>query len=499
MYRVLIVEDMDLTRDDIIHLIDWEKYGFELLPDARNGKIGLEYAKRYAPDIVITDIKMPVMTGLDMVEALMKLEKTPIIILLTAYEEFELAKRALQMGVQTFLLKYEIDEERLLGELNRGAKELKKRKNIEELKLREKLRHIMKGNFEVFYEEENILGWKGSSSLFFLQLSFCDSAERIDEGRLQDILEQSIEGEKFRIVYMEEKGIVIFRKNKLYLSETQKRDTEKHFAVQIQEVLIKELKKKVVIALGGTIRRNKDILLCWKKAEKVMQNYVFEKGSCILENLPQEEKEEPSENLKRNMREIEISLNRGSFERVLECLDEIRIDVVRNKNFYCYKKVLRKLMYLLEEKGQGMERKEIEERIGILKEIYRRITFFTFCEEFKKVVEIIEEEEREQFSGKIRYMKGYIQEHYAEEISLNDLADHIGMNSMYLSWLFKKEMGINFSAYLTKVRIEKAMELLKQGEYKIYEISQMVGYQTVQYFSTVFKKETGKSPKDFCR
>lgn len=91
MVKVLIVEDMDITREDIIGLIQWEQHGFELLPSARNGKIGLEYALRYQPDIILTDIKMPVMTGLDMIEEIRKREQDVKFILLTAYEEFELA------------------------------------------------------------------------------------------------------------------------------------------------------------------------------------------------------------------------------------------------------------------------------------------------------------------------------------------------------------------------------------------------------------------------
>lgn len=499
MYKVLVVEDMDLTRDDILHLIDWEKHGFELLPDARNGKIGLEYAKRYQPDIVITDIKMPVMTGLDMVEALMNLEKRPAVILLTAYEEFELAKRALQMGVQTFMLKYEIDEDILLRELNRCVEGLKRQKNIEELRLRQKLRYIMKDNLEGLGVEENILGWKGSASLFFLQIPSLDGREILNEEKVQDILEQNIEAEKFRVVYMRERGLVIFRKDKIYLSEFQNRDSVMHFAARVQRVIEQEFGKNVAIAVGGSIKTNKDIPICWQRAERVMGNYVFEKGSCILEKPPEENKIDMSRTLKENIQEIEVDMENGNFVQALGVLKNIRAELVRSRNIYWYKKIVNRLTYLLEENILEIEQKEAEEKVGTLKEECGRITVFEFCEKFEEIVKVLEEEECEQFSGKIRRAKAYIREHYAQDISLNELADHMGMNPMYLSRLFKKEMGMNFSAYLTKIRIEKAIELLRQGDYKIYEVSQMVGYQTVQYFSKVFKKETGKSPKDFYR
>lgn len=80
---------------------------------------------------------------------------------------------------------------------------------------------------------------------------------------------------------------------------------------------------------------------------------------------------------------------------------------------------------------------------------------------------------------------------------MNETALSLDVSSIYLSHLFKKETGITFSAYVTKLRIEKAKELLRQGDKKIYEISEMVGYQTVQYFSKVFKRETGKTPGEF--
>lgn len=337
MYKVLVVEDMDLTRDDILHLIDWEKHGFELLPDARNGKIGLEYARRYQPDIVITDIKMPVMTGLDMVDALMKLEKKPAVILLTAYEEFELAKRALQMGIQTFMLKYEIDEEVLLRELNRCVEGLKRQKNIEELRLRQKLRYIMKGNFEALSGEENILGWKGGASLFFLQIPSLDKQEILNEEKIQDILEQNIEAEKFRVVYIRERGLVIFRKDRVYLSEAQNRDSAKHFAVLVQKAIEEEFRMHVIIAVGGSIKGNKDIPVCWQRAERVMQGYVFEKGSCILENPPEEEKRNMSMSLKENLQEIETSMDNRNFGQALEYLYKIRSELERSRNIYWYK------------------------------------------------------------------------------------------------------------------------------------------------------------------
>ena len=150
MIKVLVVEDMDITREDILGLIDWEQHGFELLPSARNGRIGLEHALRYRPDIVLTDIKMPVMTGLDMMKEIREKIPGTKFILLTAYEEFEYAKRALEMGTQAFLLKYEIDSEILLRELNKCVESIRKERRVEDMTTRARLdRLLTKGGYGV--------------------------------------------------------------------------------------------------------------------------------------------------------------------------------------------------------------------------------------------------------------------------------------------------------------------------------------------------------------
>ena len=101
------------------------------------------------------------------------------------------------------------------------------------------------------------------------------------------------------------------------------------------------------------------------------------------------------------------------------------------------------------------------------------------------------------YSKHINASKEYIYSHIKERITIEDLADSLGVSASYLSRLFKKETGITFSGYVTSLRIERAKELLRQGDKKIYEISDLVGYQTVQYFSKVFKKVEGISPREY--
>lgn len=499
MYKVLVVEDMDLTRQDIVQLIDWKKYGFELLPDARNGKIGLEYAKRYKPDIIITDIKMPVMTGLDMVEELKKQGSRAAVILLTAYEEFELAIRALQMGVQTFVLKYEIDEESLLRELNKCVEVLKNQKNIECMKQRQELFSLLKGNSDIVLNKEGPLTGMGKADFLLFRQFYPESGTDISEENLQELLEENLKEETFMVLALEEKSYVLFRKEKTYLSEVHRQEAVRKFAGNVIGLLEAVLGGPWIAVIAGKIKKNADIPVCFSGAEDMIQEHVFFQGSCILEKRENKILSEIPEVLEEKLMRIENNIVHDEYGHMEECLGEIQTLLVRSRNLVWYRKTVDRLMYLMTKKWINTESQELEEAIGEMKNRQKNMNVYEFIKAYAELTGILQDKLENQYSGKTRYMKTYVQKHYAEEISLNDLAAELGMNAIYLSQLFKREMGITFSGYLTQVRIEKAMELLRQGDYKIYEISEMVGYQTVQYFSKVFKKETGKNPKDFER
>ena len=170
VYTILVVEDMDLTREDLMHLVSWENYGFRLLGGMKNGQTGLEYARRYHPDIILTDIKMPVMTGLEMVEELRKSGMDTQVILLTAYEEFGLVKHAMDLGITHFLMKYEIDEELLLKELNGCVEEIQKKQAMDSFHERSRIRLLLKEKPESEGFEKPVK-WPGKTTLVKIKLT----------------------------------------------------------------------------------------------------------------------------------------------------------------------------------------------------------------------------------------------------------------------------------------------------------------------------------------
>ena len=497
MYKVLIVEDMDLTREDLISLIDWERYGFELLPDARNGKIGLEYAKRYRPDIVITDIKMPVMTGLDLVAQMKKENIEAEVILLTAYEEFELAKRALQMGVRTFILKYEIDEEVLLRELNGCIEALKTKENVHKVRMKQYLEAILAGENEICKSDETILEWIGKSVLILLE-QIGKPLMHPDEEGIRELIETEIPGSKIRVMKNSGGGILIFYRVRSCISKMHLVSDNREFITKVQGLFSSQMGLSMTASIGGMIRKNKDILPAKEEAERIMKGRVFHRGVCILDRAAKDEKEEFSAEIKDALRCVEENIEKDSYENMPGFLENVLCrSVVKTENLYIWRKVSEKLLYFLMHRCAALEQPEIEERLDRFKRDFQKMDIYSFMKEYEGIMEMLESSSDSRYSGKVRYIKAFMEQNYSRDISLNDVAGDLGMNAIYLSQLFKKETGSTFSAYLTKVRMNQAIRLLRTGEYKIYEVSEMVGYQTVQYFSKVFKKETGKNPKDY--
>ena len=118
-----------------------------------------------------------------------------------------------------------------------------------------------------------------------------------------------------------------------------------------------------------------------------------------------------------------------------------------------------------------------------------------FINTFKKIITI----NRNQYSNRIQNAIQYIHTHYDQDLTMEEVAKNLGISCIYLSKLFKKETGQTFLEYLTNYRMERAKYILSKGDYKVYEVAEQVGYKTSQYFSSVFRKNTGMNPSDYIR
>ncbi|MFA9381864.1 MAG: response regulator, partial [Acetanaerobacterium sp.] len=170
MYKVIIVEDSDIIREDIKRLIDWTKHGYEIVAEAKNGESGLAKFREYYPDIVITDIEMPVMTGLEMIAEIRKSSPQTQFILLTAYEEFEYAKKALYLDVHSYVLKHEVDEEILLRELEKQKISLERQKRIGMLNKSETLKKYLLQEDIAGQDDGELFSWQGKSTVIVVEM-----------------------------------------------------------------------------------------------------------------------------------------------------------------------------------------------------------------------------------------------------------------------------------------------------------------------------------------
>lgn len=363
--------------------------------------------------------------------------------------------------------------------------------------MKQYLEAILAGENEICKSDETILEWIGKSVLILLE-QIGKPLMHPDEEGIRELIETEIPGSKIRVMKNSGGGILIFYRVRSCISKMHLDSEIREFITKVQSLFSSQMGLSMTASIGGMIRKNKDILPAKEEAERIMKGRVFHRGVCILDRAAKDEKEEFSAEIKDALRCVEENIEKDSYENMPGFLENVLCrSVVKTENLYIWRKVSEKLLYFLMHRCAALEQPEIEERLDRFKRDFQKMDIYSFMKEYEGIMEMLESSSDSRYSGKVRYIKAFMEQNYSRDISLNDVAGDLGMNAIYLSQLFKKETGSTFSAYLTKVRMNQAIRLLRTGEYKIYEVSEMVGYQTVQYFSKVFKKETGKNPKDY--
>lgn len=395
MIKVLIADDEPRIRRGIKNIINWKDEGFELVGEAEDGEEALSIAKEKKPDILLLDICMPFLNGIQLIEELNNVLYNPVVIIISGHDEFIYAQAALRLKVFDYILK-PIDREGLKSLIFKARKEVVSRRKLKERDIfKDK---ILENNIS-YLKEEFFKAWLN--------------------GNLSDY-ELKLRMENFNIVYTNNMGLI----------------------------LIKILEKNFV----GIVNKNEKELISYgiiNLANELMSKFnhvhVFRYSSSrvvILCNIES------------------VKLWKDS---VLELEDKIsslfKIDIIVENS-------------LLSKNPMEIKDAFIKLKTNIL-------------EKSKKTPIVLEVEK-------------YIKKNYGDEcLSIEKLSNKLGISQTYLTRLLKKELGMNFIEYLTHIRIQNSIELMKDPSIKIYEIANLVGYNTQHYFSNVFKKNIGVSPNDY--
>lgn len=500
--RILIVEDEVKIREGMAKLIG-KCTQHSIIGEAKNGKEGIDLSLRYKPDLIITDIQMPQMDGLEMLTLLKELDVRSRTVILTGYSEFDYARKAISLGVKDYLLK-PIGPEDVMQLLARIEGEIEKENKMLEGSCESLIRDIIFGSVEEGQEQyEKLVKLMGLQETYCygLYVGYIGGASVSYRSHFKEWLPALIRRYPeykcytFFIETLQQLICLVIGKEdlseweqhfvKYMLIPYRKQKEQPAWAVKYFHLLedLPEAFQIIQQVLTYSLTYGNDELL----KETVLNEAIFKKKGhpIYIEN---------SFKIAVCNREFgKISSLAQSFYDYLEkdilSPEDIRNQYIKMVTFIS--NIIQEIDLKLYERIQAMH---LFKRIG---EIYTKSEIEQIFEDFLQVIQTTPEKKEEIRNYTILKVINYIREHYNEGITLEEVARKMDLTPEYLSTLFNREMDMNFSSFLKQFRISQAKRLLKGTNLKIYEVAEAVGYSDAKYFMRVFKEVQGISPKEF--
>ncbi|MEW9667294.1 response regulator [Ammoniphilus sp. 3BR4] len=528
MYKVVIVDDDRIIRRGLSS-IPWEDIGFQLVGEASDGEMGLQVIAETCPHIVISDIKMPFMDGLEMAGSIKKNYPAIKVILLTGYDDFKYAQEAIKIRAFDYLLK-PVDREVLIEKVKMAASELeneqKAQKQMNEgmpfLRQRflKKLIHNQCRPDEIDKELE-FLGVELKGPLFSAFLIKLDdglphTGEKKDDIFGSEILkfcvynicEEILDEEKCGIVFDSDRDELVL----IYSSNEVPETASQHMyalAERIRESVKMYLKKTVTIAMGRVHSNIPGISQAYEEARSAIEfRHLIGKDkvfSIADTGLPPNSNPDPIKGIEN---ELLLKVKLGLSLEAFAVIEELKNQLLSQKyiSLHHVRLMATQIIVLLfkeaEEWAEGWVDRHREDLTNHYHEINQLQTVAEIVKKLESVVtslvSYVNMKREGQKNATVDLAMRFIEENYFKEgLSLQDVAKEVHISPTYLSILFKQEKNINFSDFLFETRMKKAMELLRHQNLKTYEVAEKVGYGNPQYFSVSFKKYTGYSPLEF--
>lgn len=533
--KVFLVEDEMVIRRGIKNSIDWEKEGYIFCGEASDGELAYPMIIKEKPDILITDIRMPFMDGLELCKLVKKELPNIKILILSGYDEFDYAKEAIRLGVTEYLLK-PISSGKLLEALNGVSESIRREKEDKDLvrKYMEEMRENTEHEKQKFFEQMiagNLsmadaleTGKKYEMNLSagmynLLLFRFTLGEENRKSGELLGEAEYAIEKltERLEYVFEFQRGVEDWAFLLMADNEEQMSERVKELSKDLEEIMKNYSTIAYFGGIGQPVARLRELEESFREAERALAaRFTMELNRIIsVEDIRMAQNVDTLDDIEitsfgeieKTRTMLEKFLNNGAEDEIDEFVD-VYINELPEENL---KSVLMRQYIIMDayivmmsfcEKIEGIEG-EMQAQSEELKNSMKTIQTLEEIKNYirmllKKIIGVRDTISGRRYSDIIEIAKDQIRKTYmSDEISLNTIAAEVGMSPSYFSSIFSKEMGKIFVEYLTEIRMDRAKELLMCSSMKTSEIGYEVGYKDPHYFSYIFKKTQNCTPKEF--
>jgi len=522
-WKVLIVEDEFRIGLMIKKLIKWDEIGLEFVGLAENGEIALNLIENEKPDIVVTDIRMPKINGLELISLAKQKHDNIRFVIITGYKEFEYAHKALQYGVNDYLLK-PVNEEELNKVLRKIQTELSQKQKEEEnlIKTVSASQHIIKSRIlnniinnndtDFLNEIKNDFNLKLSGNTyrsFVIKLDYWDyekyekKQDMLTVEKIISIVDKNLRSCVKEQLTCEKENLYIYCLLNYDLSKSKEtKNIINNILSEIQAYLLDFELYEATIGIGPEVTEFAEINSSIRDAYRAVQNRIkIGTGRLIYsQSLQLENQIDVEEYLKEYREKFLMSIEVYSKESLEECVSMIfyKLHSMENIDFSCCYDIAKVLIEMFFD-NIGIKNNEGTTLKQFLLNAYQHCYTIGRLKDLiikymGGYIDLCLKQLKTETVKPIRIAKQYINDHYNEKIVLEDIAGMVGLNPVYFSVLFKKETGLNFSDYLVNYRMDVAKNLLRSTNDTIAAIADSVGYKDSRYFSQLFTKIVGIKP-----
>lgn len=513
MYKVLFVDDEIMAMRYLKNQFEWEENGFEIVSMETNPLKALSLLEGKKIDIAFVDIRMPGMDGLSFAEKALNIRQRLKVIILTSFEDFEYAQQSIHVGVTKYLLKHGLTKELLSTEL-----ENVKRKIVEEQKqgmivVAGILKKVVKFDMVLMEKEQqqirtylDIQNKHMACFLVVLDVTIINSNYSIlqtyskkNEGILNQFIEVLDDPRILTIDVGEGTWLVldIFEQ-----TVSQKEICEEVYTVayRIQRYVCRNYKDRTVSIIPSRVFNDiNELHTIYQQLKEYVKYLIFYGKNKVIDMHELAHRKTISKGrVEQSIKTISESLKRDNNDQIIFEIDRIFGICTAAMDAESLLSFLHEIQFLIEDYARKYCLQRAMDESSNQYEVYSVEQLHSYIgSQFEMMIAEKSISDFSHIPERMRKGIQYIHENYAQEIHIEDVAEHVGVSGEYLRHLFKADMKESFTEYLTRLRVEKAKKLLLEKRYRLYEIANMVGYNSGNYFSNTFKRVTGMKPQEY--